>query len=293
MKKANYILVACLTGHILIGAPAVAEDKLRLSSGISFSSGTYGTASKTEIMSAPFRAAWRTGDFEFSASMSYISIEGTGDVIPGDVGPIITLYCERLRLSRPLLFERYCRDLLETPEPETFRNSGMGDLVLGFSWALPQSMTGDWFVDLGARVKLPTADAQAGLGTGKTDVATTLDIAYSLGNVTPFAGIGYRFFGDPKLDDGLGTPLVIDLEDGITASAGLIYQFDNAVSLTVAYDYIQRTIDSSTAGHEATLALSTPVGKSGWRLGAYGVAGLAPASPDFVLGLSLSYGFSL
>lgn len=293
MKNAIYFLAACVTGQILIGAPAVAEDKLRLSSGISFSSGTYGTGSRTEIISAPFRAAWRTGDFEFSASMSYISIEGTGDVIPGDVGPIVTLFCERLRLERPLLFERYCRDLLETPEPETFRNSGLGDLVLGFSWALPQSITGDWFVDLGARVKLPTANEQDGLGTGKTDVTVTMDVAYSLGNVTPFVGLGYRFFGDPTLDDGLGTPILIDLEDGITASAGLIYQFDNAASLTVAYDYIQRTIDSSTAGHEATLALSTPIGKNGWRLGAYGVAGLARSSPDFVLGLSLSYGFSL
>lgn len=293
MKKANHILAALTTALVLSGAPANAEDKLRLTTGANFSSGTYGTASRTTIFSTPFRAAWRTGDFEFSAAVSYISIEGTGDVIPGDIGPIITLQCERLRLTRPLAFERFCRDLLETPEPETFRNSGMGDVVLGFSWALPQSITGDWFIDLGARVKLPTADEEAGLGTGKTDFTATLDLAYSLGKVTPFAGLGYRFFGDPTLDDGLGTPLLIDLEDGLTASVGLIYRFDNSVSMTVAYDYIQRTIDSSSAGHEATLAISTPFGKSGWRLGGYGVAGLARSSPDFVVGLSLSYGFSL
>lgn len=293
VKNKKQILAACISALLVSGAPAAAEDKIRLSTGINFSSGDYGTGATTEILSAPFRVAWRTGDFEFSASVSYITIEGAGDVIPGEIGPIITLRCEELRLTRPLAFERFCRDLLETPEPDTFRNSGMGDVVLGFSWALPQSLTGDWFIDVGARVKLPTASEQDGLGTGKTDVTASLDIAYPFESITPFAGVSYRFFGDPVLDDGLGTPFTIDLEDGLTASAGFMYLLPSQMSVTMAYDYVEKTIVGSSAGHEATLSIGAPIGDNGWRLSGYGVAGLTRSSPDFVVGLSLSYGFPL
>ncbi|MFQ5347797.1 MAG: hypothetical protein ACE5ED_08130 [Rhodothalassiaceae bacterium] len=279
----------------LIGQ-ASAQTEMRVSTGVDFSSGDFGAPADTDILSVPFRATISAGDLEFSASTSFVSVRGTGDVIPGDIGPIITFRCLRLRDRRPDLFERFCRrrleDLLNQAQERT-TNSGIGDTVLGITWSLPAELTGDWLVDLGARVKLPTASASRGLGTGETDGSFSLDIARSVGAWTLYAGGGYRIFGDPTLDGPGGAPLVIDLENGASASAGLIYLFADGSSLSLGYDYLARTVQGSSAAHEVTLGYSTAIGDSGWSWTGYGVAGLSRASPDFAVGMSLSYGFDI
>ena len=221
---------------------------------------------------------------------------GTGDVIPGDVGPIITFRCALLREKRPDLFDRFCRDrlrdILNQPRERT-TNSGIGDTVLGLTWSLPAAVTGAWLVDLGARVKLPTASANQGLGTGETDGTFSLDIARSVGAWTLYAGAGYRILGDPTIDGPGGAPVAIDLMNGASASAGLLYLFERGSSLSLSYDYLARSVEGSNAAQEVTLGFSTPLGDGPWRWTAYGVAGLSRASPDFAVGMSVSYGFDI
>ncbi|MFZ5609015.1 MAG: hypothetical protein ACOY99_05335 [Pseudomonadota bacterium] len=292
MNQANAFLMAGLLA-LATTEPALAEGRWRLSSGVDFSNGKYGAATATQIVSAPLRAAWTTDDIEISAAVSFVSVSGTGDVIPGDAGPIITLRCARLRERRPDLFERFCRDRLAPPaEPEKVTSAGLGDVVVGFAWTLPEAVSGDWLIDLGARAKLPTASKAQGLGTGKTDVTLSLDIAHGFGALTPFAGLGYRFFGDPSFDGAGGAAVTIDLENGLSGAAGFAYALSPDTSVTLAYDYFARTVASSSAAQEVTLAFSGPI-SGNWRWAAYGVAGLTRASPDVAVGLTLSYGFSL
>ena len=52
-------------------------------------------------------------------------------------------------------------------------------------------------VDLGFKMKLPTADEQVGLGTGETDYAFQADFFKPFGATTLFGSIGYRIYGDP------------------------------------------------------------------------------------------------
>ena len=274
----------------------LSADEFRFSTGIDFASGDYGTPTDTDILSVPFRVAFSAGDFELSASSSFVSVTGTGDIIPGDVGPIITFRCARLRDKRPDLFDRFCRDrlreILNQPQERT-TNSGIGDTVLGITWSLPAEVTDEWLVDLGARVKLPTASASQGLGTGETDASFSLDFARSVGAWTLYAGAGYRILGDPTIDGFGGDPVTIDLRNGVTASGGLLYLFENGSSLSLSYDYLARSVEGSSAAQEVTLGFSTPLGDSPWRWTAYGVAGLSRASPDFAVGMSLSYGFDI
>ncbi len=275
---------------------SASADELRFSTGIDFASGDFGAPTDTDILSAPFRVAFSAGDFELSASGSFVSVTGTGDIIPGDVGPIITFRCARLREKRPDLFDRFCRDrlrdLLDQPQERT-TNSGIGDAVLGVTWSLPAAVTGNWLVDLGARVKLPTASANQGLGTGETDGSFSLDIARSVGAWTLYAGAGYRILGDPTIDGPGGAPVTIDLMNGATASAGLLYLFRDGSSLSLSYDYLARTVEGSSAAQEVTLGFGMPLGDSPWRWTAYGVAGLSRASPNFAVGMSISYGFDI
>lgn len=283
-----------MTTLVMTALPAAADSSLRISTGSNFSSGKYGTDDKTEIFSAPVRIAWRTGDFELSASTSYVSVDGTGNVIPGDLGPIQTLRCLQARDTRPDLFDRFCRDR-RLPTTERVKNSGMGDVILGFSWSLPVEVTGKWLIDLGGRVKLPTASEDKNLGTGETDFSFSVDIARSFGKVTPFVNVGYRIFGDPVLDDGLGEPFQIDLENGFTTSVGLIFPVGKKANLSISYDYLEktvRTVTPVTDSHELTMGLGGPIGDKGWRWSLYGVAGLSQSSPDIAAGVSLSYRFS-
>src|SRR6185369_8281596 len=52
-------------------------------------------------------------------------------------------------------------------------------------------------LDLGAKVKLPTADDQKRLGTGELDYAVQLDFFRPIDATTLFGSIGYRVYGDP------------------------------------------------------------------------------------------------
>jgi len=290
-------LVAPVTALIVVATAtaASADPSLRLSSGVDFSTGDFDSPTDTEILTAPFRAAVSWGDLEISAAASWLHVKGAGNVIPGGAGPIVTARCERIRDARPDLFDRVCRDRLN-PDPvsETFSNSGFGDVSLGALWSLPESLTGDWLVDIGARVKIPTASESKSLGTGEVDYSASLDIARGFGPVTLYAGAGFRSLGDPTLPDGAGGngDRIIILRDGATANAGLVYTFDSDVSLSLGYDYLARTIAEASATQEATLGLSLPLGDGGWRWSGYGVAGLSRSSADFAAGFSLSYSFT-
>ncbi len=293
--KVNRFL-GCILGASLLPISASAADAtLRFSSGLDFSKGDYGSDTDTEILTVPLRAALAMGDFEISVTSSYLDVTGTGNVIPGGAGPIVTQRCEVLAQTRPGLFERLCRDRLNQEPTETrFSNSGIGDTVVGALWSVPAAMTGDWLVDLGARVKLPTASQSKSLGTGKTDYAFSLDLSRGFGAWTFYAGGGYRVFGDPALDlDGTGDVERIDLLNGATANGGAIYSFANDVSVSLGYDYLARSIAEASATHEATLGISLPIGDGGWRVSGYGVAGLSRSSADFAAGFSLSYSFAV
>jgi len=277
-----------------VSGSVAAEPTIRLSSGLDFASGDFGAEIDTEILTIPFQAAIGFEDFELYGSTSYLDLRTAGDVIPGGTGPIVTQRCARILNVRPDLFDRLCRGRLSGDPDETrFSNSGLGDTTLGAVWFLPASVTGSWLVDLGASVKLPTASESKSLGTGKTDATFSLDITRGIGAVTLYAGGGYRILGDPSFERSAGRQATtITLEDGPTATAGLIYSFEDGTSLSLGYDFLAETVADATSTQEVTLGLSVPFGDSGWQWTGYGVAGLTRSSVDFAAGLSISYSFS-
>lgn len=296
MRTVSALSVTILAAALIAATADAEEISVRLSSGLDFSTGDYGSDTDTEILTAPFRAALSFGDFELSLSSSFLEVTGAGNVIPGGTGPIVTQRCEILRLTRPDLFARLCRSIAE-PDPvdpveDRFSNSGFGDTVVGALWSLPESMTGEWLVDIGARVKIPTASERKSLGTGKADYSFSVDFSRGFGPWTVYAGGGYRILGDPEIENETeGTAEKIDLRNGPTAAAGLIYSFAGGSSISLGYDYLSRSINGASETQEATLGLSLPFGESGWRWSGYGAAGLTRSSADVAVGFSLSYSF--
>lgn len=250
----TFASVAAAVMALSIAGTAQAQEgsgpTLSVTSGVDYSTGDYGTAVDTDILVAPLSARLKVGDLRLSASVPYIRINGA-NIVAGDGGPII----------------------VDPNAPRTSR-SGIGDVTLGASYAIPEERLG-FGLDLGARVKLPTAATS--LGTGETDYTVSAEVSKSIGNVTPFVSVGYRVLGDPP---------GIDLDDAVVASVGASVLAGRSVVL-VSYDYRQATSAFAKDSQEIFGAYSRPVSdKLNFTL--YGSAGLSDGAPDFGAGAMLT-----
>lgn len=243
-----------------IGEVAGREDDfgLSLSTGVSYSSGDYGAPEKTELLVVPFSVRAKTGSWRFSATVPYLRIDSPGNIVGGGIiGPII------IDPGAPAAREV---------------RKGLGDLSLGAAYGLPPENLGGFGLDLSGRVKLPTSSERKSLGTGKTDFAVAAELSRSIGTWSPFVTLGYRFFGDPA---------GLDLRNGPSASVGTTAQLGTVVAIA-SYDYARATSPASEDAHELFGALSGPLSERlNWT--AYGIAGLSEGSPDYGVGLLLTF----
>ncbi len=230
--------------------------RLSLATGVDVSGGDFGDENGvvTTTIAVPTSLRLNWGDFRFSVTVPWLSIEGPGGVVADGV------------IIDP--------DAVGTVET----NSGLGDVTLGVNYSVPSALTGNWFVEFQSRVKIPTSDIEDGRSTGEVDVGFTGDVGYSFGKFSPFVSVGYRFRGDPE-----GT----DLNNTVSTSVGASYLIGSGVSVLATYDYQQRTVDSAEASQEIFGAFSGPVGKKvRWTL--YGSVGLSDGAPGGGAGFQLT-----
>lgn len=227
------------------------ENDLRLTSGIDFSSGDYGTGIDTDILVVPVSARFKSGNVRLTATLPYIRINGAANIVGGDGGPIIV-----------------------DPNSPRVRRDGIGDLSLGVNYTVPEEILGVG-LDFGARVKLPTA--ASGLGTDKTDFSLSVEASKTFGAVTPFAQLGYRIPGDP---DGFA------LQNTLFGSIGFSVTAGKSIVLA-SYDYREATSTLADDSQEIFGAFSTPVSDA-LQFTLYGSLGLSDGSPDYGVGTTLT-----
>jgi hypothetical protein len=160
--------------------------------------------------------------------------------------------------------------------------SGLGDTVASADFALLDGSRGDGLmVDLVGKVKLPTADEDHCLGTGKVDYSGQVDLAQAFGAISGFATLGWRKFGDPS---------DTDFHDPVFASLGLVTQIAPATSVGAAYDWRQKVTSDGDEFQEFTLFLSQRL-RPDWKVQLYALKGFSDASPDSGGGLLFSHSF--
>lgn len=258
-------VLAALTGAFVAASPAVAQQQttslehdkslgLSFTTGLDYSVGKYGGSTDTSILVVPFSVRTKAGGFRLSATIPYLRIDGPAYVVGGgDTGPIVI-----------------------NPNPTGLKTvrQGLGDLTLGATYTLPYDLAG-FDVDIGGRVKLPTADKSKGLSTGKTDVTGTLDISRTFGAATPFVTLGYRIPGKPA---------GLNLRNSFTASVGSSFVIGKSLIAIASYDYAERTSALSYDSHSLFGALAGNVTKR-LLLTGYGTVGLSRGAPDYGVGL--------
>ena len=259
MRDIEAFVSAALVAATFAGAPAAhAQGQVTVGAGAEYSTGKYGSTQSTDTLYIPFFARYETGRWQFKGTVPYIRVSGPGNVV--GAGP------DRVALPG-----------------ETGRRteSGLGDIVASAFYNLVDERAAAFGLDLGAKVKLGTADEAAGLGTGEHDFSLQADFFKRFGELGAFGTLGYRFYGDPP---------GIDLRNVPYWAVGGSYRISGDTSVGLSYDYRPKIVSNGSAVSEVTAFLSQRLSRE-WRLQLYGLVGFANASPDAGVGLLVDYRF--
>lgn len=154
---------------------------------------------------------------------------------------------------------------------------GLGDVsvALGSSLELSRST----WLDLGTRLKLPTASRAKRLGTGKADVTVSGDLVQDIGRLSVFAGVRYRF---------LGKPAGSTLRDTWGAGGGASYRLPGGTIVGADYDWQESAMPGRIASSEATGWINFGLTRK-LRVQIFASTGFNVRSTHFAGGLSLSW----
>jgi len=158
--------------------------------------------------------------------------------------------------------------------------SGAGDLRMAVSRRIVGGGVKLYRFDIIGEVKLPTADENDGLGTGKADYRLGMSGEYRFWSATGFAGVGWNKLGDPdwgEFNDVLDAYIGFDSDP--FAGGKLIF--------SSWLEGFQEVIDG--AGNRAALGIGVrTTGKIRWR--AQASTGLGGSSEDLTVLLGVSFG---
>jgi hypothetical protein len=255
MRRLATVLAACLAPA---ASCALAADEL--GGGLHYSTGDYGAGADTEITSLVFTAQRETGPWRFKVSVPYLEVTGPGTVIPG-VGNVNTNPRRR------------------GGGAASGTASGLGDIVGSATYGFLSGR--DFSLDGTARVKLPTADENEGLGTGETDIGFQVDAYQTFDRLTPFVGIGYTIFGSSSF---------VSIDDAMNYTLGATYRLNARDSVGLSLDGRERLSAASAEQRELVGYWTRRLGGP-WRTQAYFLVGMADGSPDWGLGATALYAF--
>lgn len=249
----------CLLLGLAVAAPARAQTAAGIESSLEYQQGDYGTGEPIETITARQTLRIRSGRAQVYASLPWQRIEAPGNIVGG--GGLLGL---------PIIIDP------TRPSTRSVRQ-GVGDLRLGALYGV--AAPGGIELSFGGEVKLPTASARRGLGTGETDFTIAAEAARSFGTVTPFLSLSYTMPGDPD---------AYRLRDSFAGRGGIGWQFARRVRASLSYGHAQGV--SPLVGDERLLASSIEAAL-GERvsLGVTGRAGLSEAAPDLAVGVQLGW----
>src|SRR5205823_5943317 len=120
-----------------------------------------------KILSVPFVARYDTDLWTLKLSVPYLRVTSPNNVIPG-VGRFDASGARRRRAAG------------------TTTQAGIGDTTASATYTAWYDEDNERGLDLTARIKLPTADADRGLGTGSTDESLQVDVYQTRDRLTMF-----------------------------------------------------------------------------------------------------------
>jgi hypothetical protein len=258
--------LAILSAGLFLALSSQAIGKeVRITAGYEYSSGDYGQAVTTEIETVPVQMQVLYDALSFSLTVPYIRVTGNGTVIPGAAGP--------------LTFSNFGSGFFGgggsgASSTETVTNAGLGDITASVGYALPAK---SGFYEISAKVKLGTADADKGLGTGENDYFLQFDAIPGTGKSSPYFTVGYVITGDNA---------TYTYKDVVYGSVGIMTRNGQDGSMGIGYDYRQSTVAGSDDLQQISAFVDWKTSRN-WSTSLSGLVGLSDSSPDY--GISLKF----
>lgn len=291
-RRAGAVIVVFLVG---IGAwpgggvAAAVDERLpqaapqwRLSATVNYSSGSYGTDSRTSILYAPVtvRRVFRDGDV--SLTIPYVSISGTGAVrLVGGV-PTRTSSASVSPVGSVAAVSGGGKGTGSRPLSSATTDSGLGDLILRGRYYLIEESDSAPLVALIGRVKLPTADADRGLGTGEFDEGVGVELTKSLTERwLAFLDAGYNIIGDAP-----GT----NFNNQWWYDVGMGYDVTDNFNLSVFYEEYRAVVNGVNNARDL-LALTNYVVNDTVHLTGSLLIGLSNGAPNYGVGCGVRFRF--
>ncbi len=252
-------VVAAFAAAVAAHVGSAGAEGVTLATGFDYTSGKYTGTQDTQILYVPFIAKYETGPWTLRATVPYVRISGPGNVIGAGA--------DRVTLPGARATQR--------------TESGLGDIVLSAFYNVLSERTSAVGLDIGAKLKLGTADDTKGLGTGQEDWSIQADAFKPLGALTLFGSLGYRWYGDPP---------GLDLKNVFYWTVGGAYRVRSDTSAGLAYDFRPAIIAGGGEISELTAFVTRRLSRE-WKLQPYLVLGFGKASPDWGAGAQVAYSY--
>jgi hypothetical protein len=298
-KPLNVLLAAiCLAacGNV------VAADGLTINVGTDYSSGKYGGTDRTTVVSVPVSAKYATGPVTFRLSTSWLSVSGTGVVIPSGIGGIGSsggVTGSSGSGGSVGVFGCAADNRSGARKPEDNgpcaatvvagggagaaavrrTEQGFGDVVAAvvYNAVNKNGLT----LDVTGKVKFATASDTKGLGSGKNDYAFQVEAEQAIGKGYLNGGIGYKWLGDP---------VGVSLNNVVYGSIGGGFKLSADTTIGVSYDTASASRSGGTKPQELSFYASQRLNKN-IKINANIYKGLSDGSPDWGAGIGLGYTF--
>jgi hypothetical protein len=282
---------------MLVPVAAHAADEWQIGTAPSFSSGRYGTDSRTEVLHTPITARRLFKDADLTLVFPMTCIWGSAGVTVVNGTPVRT---ERLQNAGLTTTPTTTTSRGDTTTPTrgsddttttrttttttvpvidnlsvsyaTVSACGMGDIVVRGRYYLVDERAWMPTVAIRAHVKAPTANAERGLGTGRPDEGVGLEISRTFGR-------GFM----AMLDGGytlIGRPTGVEFNNNWWYDVGVGQNLgSDAVNLSIFFSEHRAIVPGLANARDILVALNLK-GASGWRIQVSGEKGLSDGSPD-------------
>ncbi len=265
LDKRKLAVSVALAALIVSGGVMAQNSRWEFSTGSDFSSGDYGgDPVDTEITFVPFTTTYQSGSWTLRATVPWVQIDGAGTVVGVGDGRVVVGGARR---------DQGGQQLTGTSE------SGLGDIWLSATYAVDAIPANLFYMDIGAKYKLATADEDKGLGTGEADYTLQVDLFKPLGNVTPFLTLAYKMKGSSS---------DFALDNAVFISVGSDFGISENTNVGLSVDYQESSYSGGPDSRELFGYLNQRLNNK-WSLMLYGYSGLDDGSPDYGIGFQLSY----
>jgi len=255
-------LAASLLCVAAAGTAFASDLDWRFSTSLNYDSGYYGTDLRTTSLYVPFTVKRYWGDWDASLTMPYLSQTSDGRVTNVGGNPV------RVRGGRG------------PAAPAT--ESGPGDAIVRGGYELLHADSRPFDLSAVAKIKVPTADKDKGLGTGEFDEGVGLEFGKRLvPGWTMLADLYFTLIGDPP-----GT----NLNNQVAVDFGFADELAADVTVTVLFETSNALVSGQRAPADLRGVLDYKVSPRG-GLFVGGLAGLSDGSPDYGFSAGGSYRF--